>query len=450
MRILFSCAGTTDPIRGEHDGPLLHILRHYRPDGVFVFLTQEIKKRFQEIGCTKDKMTSYLYDRLDGYAPMVESYISDISDPSDLDAIEESIKTAFQACVKKWPEHEILVNITSGTAQMQIILSQLALDIRYPTKAIQVKNFERRAGTSERTNDKKYDLDLEIEYNEDDLPDAPNRCVEPKMYPMIRENRKNQILSLLDMRDFQALWKMKDSIPVELHKLIQHLAERSLLHPRARNSVVPQETLGFPLYPERRATGGSRDYVPFYDIVEYAMLFRNLEKSQRYTEYLLRMEPLITSLMKTVANKLLWNNYQYGLEDIIDMNYCGVEIFNPDKMKRCNLSLYNQLLAQMGVTEIKNDKLSVFLLGNLITCIGSAPCDCSELFAVYDNLKEARNGAAHELTSYSKDDIQKSAGISVHELTRKIEKAVSSVFPQCVKERFEVYDNCVDYIKRRL
>ena len=449
MKILFSCVGTSDPFRGLHDGPLLHILRHYRPDEVFVFLTKEIIEYNNRNGCTKDRMISYFHDKLNEYAPFIELYVSNISDPSDLDTIEEDIKVAFQQCIKKWPGNEILVNISSGTPQMQIILSQLALDIRYPTKAIQVKNPERRAGTAERTNDTDYYLDYEEEFNKDDHPDTPNRCVEPKMYPIIRENRKNQILSLLEMRDFQALHKIKDSIPGELHTLIDHLAERSLLQGRARNSTVSQNVLGFSLYPERKViTTGIGDYVPFFDTVEYAMLFRNLEISQRYTEYLLRMEPLITSLMKTVANRLLWESYKCELNDFIDANYRGVENFNREELSIRIPPLYNQLLTQMG--EIKNDKLSVYLLDNLIMCLGNAPCDCSELFAVYEKLKEARNGAAHELTSYSEQDIQKSAGISVHELTRKIEKAVVAVYPQCVKERFEVYDNCVDYIKNKL
>ncbi len=43
-QILFSCVGTTDPVRGEHDGPILHILRHYRPESVLLFLTPEIRE----------------------------------------------------------------------------------------------------------------------------------------------------------------------------------------------------------------------------------------------------------------------------------------------------------------------------------------------------------------------------------------------------------------------
>ena len=41
MIILFTCMGTSDPVRGYRDGPMLHILRWYRPEKVWVFLTEE-------------------------------------------------------------------------------------------------------------------------------------------------------------------------------------------------------------------------------------------------------------------------------------------------------------------------------------------------------------------------------------------------------------------------
>ena len=30
-RVLFTCVGTSDPVREMRDGSMLHIMRHYRP-----------------------------------------------------------------------------------------------------------------------------------------------------------------------------------------------------------------------------------------------------------------------------------------------------------------------------------------------------------------------------------------------------------------------------------
>ena len=40
--VLFSGVGTTDPVRGNRDGAMMHIMRHYRPDTVYLFLTSEM------------------------------------------------------------------------------------------------------------------------------------------------------------------------------------------------------------------------------------------------------------------------------------------------------------------------------------------------------------------------------------------------------------------------
>lgn len=40
QKIFFSCFGTTDPVRGMRDGGMLHILRFYRPEAVYLFLPE--------------------------------------------------------------------------------------------------------------------------------------------------------------------------------------------------------------------------------------------------------------------------------------------------------------------------------------------------------------------------------------------------------------------------
>ena len=46
MRVLFTPVGDTDPVRGYHDGGMLHILRHYAPvDRVLYFSRKKWKIR---------------------------------------------------------------------------------------------------------------------------------------------------------------------------------------------------------------------------------------------------------------------------------------------------------------------------------------------------------------------------------------------------------------------
>ena len=42
-RVLFTCVGTSDPVREMRDGSMLHIMRHYRPEKVYIFLSKEME-----------------------------------------------------------------------------------------------------------------------------------------------------------------------------------------------------------------------------------------------------------------------------------------------------------------------------------------------------------------------------------------------------------------------
>lgn len=43
--ILFAPVGTTDPVRGFRDGPILQIIRHYHPQKVLLYYTQEMQEK---------------------------------------------------------------------------------------------------------------------------------------------------------------------------------------------------------------------------------------------------------------------------------------------------------------------------------------------------------------------------------------------------------------------
>lgn len=98
-----------------------------------------------------------------------------IDDPSDMDAVGAPITEAVAALTAEFPDGEVLLNLSSGTPQMKIALAFLAADLRRSMRGIQVKNFERASGTTERTNAPDYSVADELECNEDEAPG----CSEP-------------------------------------------------------------------------------------------------------------------------------------------------------------------------------------------------------------------------------------------------------------------------------
>ena len=130
----------------------------------------------------------------------------------------------------------MLLNLSSGTPQMKIALAFLAADLRRSMRGIQVKNFERASGTTERTNAPDYSVADELECNEDEAPDAPNRCSEPELMHMQRQRAKEQLLTLLDVRDYSAIYTMKN-LPNQLKALIGHLDARDKMQSEAARNL---------------------------------------------------------------------------------------------------------------------------------------------------------------------------------------------------------------------
>ena len=205
MKILLSCIGTSDPIRGGHDGPMLHILRHYRPEKVVLFLTTEMedwtrKDRRYEI------LETLLRERWN-YCPEWRYISLDTDNPSDLDETGCILQEKLRPILREYEAWDILVNLSSGTPQMQIVLAQMAQEVRYHTVGIQVLNPDGRSGSGERTN-QLIDTAQLMDTCEDNCPDAPNRCEEPKLLRLRREELWHRLETALQRRDFNTAYAM--------------------------------------------------------------------------------------------------------------------------------------------------------------------------------------------------------------------------------------------------
>ena len=69
--VLFTCVGTTDTVRGCRDGGMMHIMRHYRPQGVYIFVSREMEALDQK-DQRYSKTLQFMRGHWDGYAPKVD------------------------------------------------------------------------------------------------------------------------------------------------------------------------------------------------------------------------------------------------------------------------------------------------------------------------------------------------------------------------------------------
>lgn len=190
--ILISPIGTSDPTRGDFDGPMLHIARHYKPDKIYLLLTNKMKenedndqrytkainglyhgeKDNKELSCLNKEVEIIIKDE----------YLLKTDDPSDFDFF-----TIFHSIIEKIinenanKENEFYVNISSGTPQM---IAALCLDIvnserKVKLTPVQVKTFSggSNIGIEPETTAKEFKNNFD-NFKGDEIK---NRTVEPKL-----------------------------------------------------------------------------------------------------------------------------------------------------------------------------------------------------------------------------------------------------------------------------
>jgi len=189
--VLFSPVGTTDPIRGMYDGPMLHIVRHYKPDKIYLYFTKEMSKKREEI-----------QNALAPFDIEIKEIVTDIDNPHDFDIFAKTFDELLIEIQKENLTGKILINISSGTPQIKSALCLEVVSSHLKLKPIQVLT------PSEKSNvDIAYGGD--IEENLDDLMEkgnylSPNRCIEPDILSFKRTAVKRDLISLISHFEYRA------------------------------------------------------------------------------------------------------------------------------------------------------------------------------------------------------------------------------------------------------
>ena len=452
MKILFSCMGTSDPVRGYRDGPMLHIIRHYRPDRICVFLSDEAAA-LDRCGKRLETVAAHIKRRWNGYAPEMEVICTGIEDPSDMDAVAKPMTDAVMRLAEEYPEGKILLNLSSGTPQMKIILSFLAADMRLNTLGIQVKNPDRAAGSTERTNIKDYSVADELECNEDESAAAPNRCTEPELMHVQRQRAREQTIALLDARNYSAVYAMKNSMPDSLKALVGHLEARDRLQEDEAQKRARALRLPFSLYPAKGAR--SPEYA---EVSEAYLVLLNRCHRRQYEELILRLNPLIVRLELALMKKALASR-RVRLENVIERPYSNRPRFYSDMLKKELPMVYAKVCGSFGTSALKDDSdVSLILCMNILKGIREVFGDCGvltdgamELIGACHTLNDSfRNKLAHQLTAVTEEQICAACGMEPAQLLNRVGELIAALYPECDTKLFRIYKQCGDYIKERL
>ncbi len=438
--VLYSCFGTTDPIRGMRDGGLMHILRHYRPDVVYLFLSAEIT-RFDRKDDRIRKMFDYLRENWDGYAPQLVRIDSGIENPSDMDLLMDPMNDLMQQIVREHPDAKVLMNLSSGTPQMQMLLALLAMDTRFRTEGIQVRNPEKASGTADRNNTKNYSVEDTLETNLDELPEEENRCCVPKMLAVRREAARNQLIGLVSRRNYGAIAQMGGVLPKPIPQLARHLDYRSrfLLKEAedAAEGLPGKKQLGVSLQSGR----GEYPY-SVYEMIEYFGMLSHLVHLKRYTDYMLRLNPFLIRLQIRLLEECL-QAHSIGIGQILGTGR-EREVL-ADSIAQNHPGLLTFVERELNGS-LKQAPASIRVLNLMLEYYGLNTADMDLLKNCERGNQKLRNLAAHDLFTVTNDHIVTYCGMTAEDMIRQLEKLMLSTLTAYdekeIKNRINIYERC--------
>ena len=430
-RVLLTFAGNTDPTRGNYDGPMLHICRYFRPEKIYLVLTSEMQKRNENRIYEKA-----IKESLEDYNPVFEYINTDIDDAHLFDIYFNKINETFNKIKVEHPNAEVLVNITSGTAQMISNLVMYIVDaVNINIVPIQVATPEGRGNTSKVVNNS-YEVNDEKENNFDNIEEfRTNRILFPDLRQYSRLLVKNQIKELLKKYEYSTcLELLKRDIFQEnskLNGLLNFANDRR--HLKGLKSNGKLKSLNDKKFDEfyyySKDERNENKVKEWYKIVDYFALANIKQKSGDIAGYTIMLEPLIVniylSILRDVFGKKLSDLFSEKRKD-------GEFSYKTDILKIKNYSgLKEKIEHELAILELKNstfvsDSVLIAMIKYFIEKNESETLEKMDLeyFSNFSKtlhkIKEVRNMIAHSLKTINRDDFNSEAKVGIDTVNSKI------------------------------
>lgn len=292
--VLFSPIGGTDPISNERDGSMLHICRKYKPECVVLYLSGEMAERHHQddryCACLRR-----LAESLDFSPEIKVEERSDLVEVQIYDVFYQEFRPLLCELHDRYPEHTLILNISSGTPAMKSALYLLAAFLPFKVLPIQVST-PVKAQNPHLEPHADYDPDLYWECNLDQLPEYyQDRCEEVRYQNLNAQLQRESISAHLRAYDYSAAL----DIARKIRPLLSDRAYALLEAARARTEL---NWRGIPaaLREEFGITGsnGARN-----DVAEYLLWLQMKQKRGDLADFLRGLTPALFNLLKIAAEE---------------------------------------------------------------------------------------------------------------------------------------------------
>ena len=437
--ILFSPVGGTDPVSNTnfYDGALIHIARVYKPDKIYLYMSNLTMEWEAEDG-RYAYCLERLYENMDKDLDYEKIERPELTEVQDFDYFYDDYKAEITTIMSTMNKDDtLLINTSSGTPGMKSALVVLATIGDIDGSLVQVTTPEK---TINQHDHKKYDVKALWELDPDNEPDFENRCKIIECPSLYQVKNEEIIKSLIRSYDYQAAFGVARTLPDRYTSSYIHLLEyayhrvslnRQRMFDLERNYSIPAF---LPSRDERKR-----------DLFEYALSLFLKPKMGLYADFIRGITPLIVELFVLLVKEIT-GVYPY--------DYCICESnggykWDLDKMKGTKVD--NWVLVLSGSNGYVNSQ-SMY---NLISSFAKDKDDIT-LFAgeIREIESSIRNIAAHQITTVTDETIYKATenrvtkkkGKTSKEIIELFKKMFGYCFPDLPSNIWQSYDDMNDCI----
>lgn len=473
--VLFSPVSGADPASPSrdgtcyYDGPMLNIARTYQPIKVYLYFTETFRAN-EEADHRYTEMLKHVCGHLKDEDIILKSPSEDTASSIalfdtlafDFSAILHEIHAAYDECT-------ILLNLSSGTPQMQAALYLLAPSMGFSVSGVQVD--APNIGTRPRsTGVSNFNSEAVRELLVEERSKNPGTRQHSIVFSNVRELlQRSNIERLIASYDYTAALKLcgkKSSISSDVLWLLRlvcaHLEQDKEKLKSVCQSYCDSHSINFagediaeslytygyePFYseeerpylcPGKEAEAGpdaAKTYRERRECYDYILYLDTLVKSSRYSDFCRALSPVLTTLMElylrhnghdiceelelTDGSKRILRRRDQWMADI-EKNRPFIEYLDKALAKESK-----------GSTGYRDGPLSAFLLLEYMKFIKSTE---SEAIKNFDSLREVegtiRNIAAHQMSCINDQSIKKQTRLNSSEiidiLKREFARAVGA------------------------
>ncbi|MHB1453896.1 MAG: type III-A CRISPR-associated CARF protein Csm6 [Saccharofermentanales bacterium] len=429
-RILFSCIGMSDPIRGDFDGPFLHMIRQYKPHKVYFFLTTEVREYHQ-----RDNRYVILAKRVSPDSEIIAlDEFTDLQNPSDFNSAYENIKPAMNYVAGIHPEDEIYLNISSGTPQMISTLYLLAAVSRKALKCIKVSTPDKRSNKSEPVG---LDFNIEASWASDldNISDSEieNRCIEVETLSVRKEIAVEELKAHISNYDYYSALMIAE--------------ENSDFIPASTIGLLRAGKLRYDLFYGDAKTLARKHGYEFCvneidqevrDVFEYYLRLKLKAEREEILDFAIGVSPLLKSI-----------SISYLAKKFNILSCCST-----GKIRKLLRSRIPNNLLKFYDEYFEHEFRDSFLtFSNVFPAIKYYFKDSdNDSFLKFYNLKEfeekIRNESAHEIQSLDSKTLKNNNGYSANEILRQMRALIISAYGSLDQFEWDAYGRLNEAILR--